>query len=104
MFAYANASQTFGSNLIFLMVVAQFWLLLDVEGGLRTGQLWRVHIHCVSSTFVWCMGVDSAPSICGTCNLAAMSVFLEYDDIPNAMELVGAPYALSGTAKDVYES
>ena len=48
--------------------------------------------------------MDSAPSNCGACNLAAMSVFLEYDDIPNAMELDGAPYVLSGTAKDVYES
>ena len=56
MFAFANASHTFGSILTFLMVVAQFWLLLDVEGGLRTGQLWRVHTHCVSSTFVWCRG------------------------------------------------
>ena len=56
MFAYANASKTFGSNLIFLVVIAQFWLLLDVEGGLRTGQLWRVHTHCLSWSLVWCRG------------------------------------------------
>ena len=104
MFAYANASKTFGSNLIFLVVIAQFWLLLDVEGGLRTGQLWRVHTYCVGLTFVRCRGVDSAPNNCGACNLGAMSAFLEYDDIPNAMALDGRPYVLSGTAKDVCES
>ena len=56
MFAYVEASKTFGSNLIFVVVIAQFLLLLDVEGGLRTGQLWRVHTYCVGLTFVRCRG------------------------------------------------
>ena len=50
------ASNTFGSILTFIMVVAQFWLLLDVGGGLRTRQLWSVHTRCLSWSLVWCRG------------------------------------------------